>query len=429
MKMKKSLNYIGFNEPDLDTRAVARCPPCCPPEVPGGDGPNPNTLRALLLGYEWGDNVTGWEWAGLAFGTVITPPSTPVGDIVTAMRSNYAGNAIMLKGYNNLPYVNGYEWTSTGFGNRYSDPTVPPTADAYWFFSGEFNRADNAYIVNTNSTDGGFVAYPFDPITGFGTAYALPTALPYPDPSYIGSVGDIRVSPDDDFIIAGGLNAILNGGFIGIEWDNTAGFGLKYTEPGEYSATDNNGRSAMDMHPSGEVVAFAGPTNSISNPWSIDVFPFDASTGFGTRFANPAAGGTSNGAQCNGVAFSPTGGAIAAIYSSGIAPAPPRAKVWAWDNVTGFGSAYALPGDFPDPVSPFIQQPLHQVLFSPEGDAIIFIWGYTPYVIAYEWDDATGFGTRIADPSPVPDPADWPDFDPEDPTYGGSFFNAVFTYR
>lgn len=47
----------------------------------------------------------------------------------------------------------------------------------------------------------------------------------------------------------------------------------------------------------------------------------------------------------------------------------------------------------------------------PDGTIIAFCWGVTPYIIAYEWSDANGFGARITSPTSVPDVTDGTSYD------------------
>lgn len=93
-------------------------------------------------------------------------------------------------------------------------------------------------------------------------------------------------------------------------------------------------------------------------PWYED--------GFGTKFADPTTPMTSTG---GGVAFHPSGNAVAVANSSG------NFSVYQWEGL-GFGAKYVNPTDLINPA---------EVLFSPDGN-VIFV-GFS----AYAWS-SSGFG-------------------------------------
>jgi sugar lactone lactonase YvrE len=93
--------------------------------------------------------------------------------------------------------------------------------------------------------------------------------------------------------------------------------------------------------------------------------------GFGAKYANPATLPTRDG---NGVAFSPTGDAIAVAHST-----TPFVTAYPWSSLTGFGTKYADPTTLP-------QVTLAEgVAFSPDDNAIAITGPTSPYVVAYSW--------------------------------------------
>ena len=72
----------------------------------------------------------------------------------------------------------------------------------------------------------------------------------------------------------------------------SSGFGTKYADPATPPASTGNG---VDFSPNGTDIAIAHNTTPF-----ISVYPWTSGTGFGTKYANPATLPTGTG---NGVAF------------------------------------------------------------------------------------------------------------------------------
>jgi hypothetical protein len=161
------------------------------------------------------------------------------------------------------------------------------------------------------------------------------------------------------------------------------GFGAKYTNPATLPTNDANG---VAFSPSGEAIAVAFR----SSPF-IAAYPWDAATGFGTKYSNPATAVPGFSGQA--VAFSPAGDAIAIAIDDETCVA-----VYAWDDATGFGAKYS------DPSTAIVGDYGWDVAFSPSGNAIAVSHGFTqPSVSAYAWDASTGFGTKYSNPASTPE--------------------------
>jgi hypothetical protein len=161
------------------------------------------------------------------------------------------------------------------------------------------------------------------------------------------------------------------------------GFGAKYTDPATLPTNDANG---VAFSPSGEAIAVAFR----SSPF-IAAYPWDAATGFGTKYSNPAT--AVPGFSGEAVAFSPAGDAIAIAIDDETCVA-----VYAWDDATGFGAKYS------DPSTAIVGDYGRDVAFSPSGNAIAVSHGFTqPSVSAYAWDASTGFGTKYSNPASTPE--------------------------
>lgn len=89
-------------------------------------------------------------------------------------------------------------------------------------------------------------------------------------------------------------------------------------------------------------------------------------------------------AQPSVIVFSPSSKALI-LSDSGLGT---KVNAWAWDDATGFGTKYADPAD--PPVAA-----ITGAAFNIYGTVLFVSTGSTaPYIEAYEWDDETGFGAK-----------------------------------
>jgi hypothetical protein len=95
----------------------------------------------------------------------------------------------------------------------------------------------------------------------------------------------------------------------------------------------------------------------------IYTYPWSSTTGFGTKFADPATLPTGNG---QGVAFSPSGNAIAVAHSN-----TPFISAYPWSGA-GFGAKFANPATLPGAFN------ASGAAFNPAGTAIAVAHGYHP---------------------------------------------------
>ncbi len=112
-------------------------------------------------------------------------------------------------------------------------------------------------------------------------------------------------------------------------------------------------------------------------PWS--------SSGFGTKFANPATLPTGIG---NGAAFSPAGTELAIAHDI-----TPYVTAYPWSS-SGFGTKFADPATVPTGEG-------LGAAFSPAGTELAIGHMTSPYVTAYPWS-SSGFGTKFANPATLP---------------------------
>ena len=86
------------------------------------------------------------------------------------------------------------------------------------------------------------------------------------------------------------------------------------------------------------------------------------------------------------MAWYPGGAAVAVTTVS-----TPYVSAYAWNNATGFGTKFADPGTLPTGLG-------WQVRFSNNGNAVAVSHSTAPYVTAYAWSESTGFGAKYSDP-------------------------------
>jgi hypothetical protein len=123
------------------------------------------------------------------------------------------------------------------------------------------------------------------------------------------------------------------------------------------------------------------------------------SAGFGSRVANPATLTTGQGTR---ITINNTDTAV--IMGVGTTQ---RVAAWVWSDATGFGTKYA------QPVSPIATGNGSACAFNPTSNEVIFSGATAPYYNQYPWSDATGFGTVYAQAFTTPvNPQTVGDFNP-----------------
>jgi len=165
---------------------------------------------------------------------------------------------------------------------------------------------------------------------------------------------------------------------IAYPWDDSTGFGTKYADPGSLLTSFTRPK----FSPSGNDVAVA----SSATPW-MQIYPFSTSTGFGTKYTNP---GTLPTGQGQFPAWNPAGNTIALSHWI-----TPFVSVYPFTSGTGFGTKYADPATLPGGDT-------NGAVFNPAGTVLALSGLSTsPYIHAYAW--SSGFGTKYANPASLPD--------------------------
>ena len=272
------------------------------------------------------------------------------------------------------------------------------------------------------------VAYPFDAVNGFGTRieqtnpfYLVDTYSGGMDFTPNGAALTLAINPTNVNISPGSDE------LISLEWDE--GFGSLYS-----SQPSIGDPSSVQFHPDGDVLFVSDATKiyaynwsdstgagsqigsyaTISNPYSsfvpiavspngnfvavgysnsahLEVYPFNKSTGFGTKQEAP--NNTSN--TVFDVAWN-NAGTYVCIAGNGY-NGEHRLNIYEWDNATGtFGSKVS--GVSIDPTNTN-NLTVYCVAFAPDDEAII-IGGGADKMAAYAWDNSTGaFGSKYTAPT------------------------------
>ena len=316
----------------------------------------------FISAYQW-DNVTG-------FGSKYANPGTlPPGNSFDIAFSP-AGDAVAVAHYLS-PALSVYAWNNdTGFGAKYANPGTLPTDSGRGI---AFSPAGDAIVVAGN--DGPYVdAYRWSSATGFGTKYNNPVTTP------TGVANSVNFTPAGDAVAVVHQNSPY---ITAYPWTYASGFGTKYNNPSTLAPGNGEISEGVNFSPAGDAVAFA---HGIS-PFVI-AYPWNSATGFGSKYSNPGTLPTGDGSEA---AFNNAGNVLAVSHSGS-----PAISVYQWS--AGFGSKYSDPSVLPPAQSGYTI--CNGVTFSPADDVIaLATYAAPPGIVAYKWNNTTGFGTKYANPT------------------------------
>lgn len=266
-----------------------------------------------------------WPYSTSGFGTKYSNPATalPTGAARGITWNSSSGSIVF--GCAATPWVQGYAWSnSTGFGSKYANPGTALTSNGNRV---TFTISQSYLILPSNTSPYGY-AYAWSP--GFGTR----TSMPLGSPSWATSTQSIEFNPAGDSTAAAGSTSVI---FRLNQWSDGSKWGTAFSAPSlPTGMTVGNGTR---FSPDGACVALAQTSSNVSLYSDyVSVWPFNSSSGLGTRYAYPA---TSMGQAATAVRWTPDGNAIMASDSSGATDTGPGA--WAWSNSSGFGTKFSAP--------------------------------------------------------------------------------------
>lgn len=321
------------------------------------------------------------------------------------------------------PYITVYPFTAaTGFGTKYSNPGTLPTSPTYRPNSVTFTNDSRVLAWPTNTSGGttnSLFFYNWSKVTGFGSRISNSSSI---DPS--GLFGSVTTKPSEysgyHYMLFSGSDGSIyrfhvpGGGIINQANSKSTGYGgyteqLKFNNAGTYvlgsvgnprvypwtdgwpGSTVNLGTpielsgtgiiwSRGDWHPSDTVVVVGSKTT----PGNLRAYNFGG--GWGSLLSSAASPLT----NMNSVCFSPSGKAVFTVGDDS-----PYLKAYAFDQLTGFGSAFSNPATVPTGAC-------YTVVAAKTNDLVAVCSSASPYIFVYPWDDSTGFGTKYADPSSLP---------------------------
>jgi 6-phosphogluconolactonase (cycloisomerase 2 family) len=233
----------------------------------------------------------------------------------------------------------------------------------------------------------GLASYEWD--EGFGTQFTSGVADRGPD--------NVVFHPDGDVVFVSHAQGVVDGSKVfAYNWSDATGYGST-RDISERVSNPYQDFMPLALSPNGQFLAvgYGGSVN-------LAIFPFSKSTGFGTK-VEPSVDPISDiSGTLFDVAWNNAGTYVAVGCIS--TDATKRLHIWAWDNATGTLGAKVADTDisvgFTSTSGPY------SIIFSPDDEAIILgiAAGPDAGLAAFSWDNATGtFGAQYNAPDePVP---------------------------
>lgn len=287
------------------------------------------------------------------------------------MASGNAGSQFVAVGQSVAsPWMAVFPWVGSGFGTKLSlvGAYIPPSTVNSIDFS--FDRTAMAvacqttpysYIYKFNKVDGGLFS-----------RYALPaTAIE-------SNANGVRFNPTAKYIAYASKQGAPNYTGINIyNFDVSTGYGTKLSAPAILPPLHCQ---CVCFNLSSSVVAFGHN----ASPY-VSAYAF--STSIGTKFANPSTPISTTATFAKTVSFHPTGASFL------IGTSDPPFSVYAWSS--GFGSRYS------NPATMVTNSHTYSAVFNNAGTVMSACNRYnnTNAIVAYPWNNSTGFGTKFADPA------------------------------
>jgi hypothetical protein len=280
------------------------------------------------------------------------------------------GSGYIAIGSYNSPYISAYPWASvSGFGTKYANPS---TLTTNYIISEKFNLAGDAIAVSSP-------AFPYIYVwrwsgSGFGSRYSDPGT------AATGGAQGMSVAFNPAGTALALAQAYGTSPYILVYNWSASGFGSKYGDP---STLPTGWCKMVKFNPAGNAIATA-----YDNFPYISAYPWSVS-GFGTKYTDPSPQLSATSPYMMALDFNPAGTAVA-ISGYGY----PGVQVHAWSG-SGFGTKYTDPTTPPSTGGGAVA---YDVAFNPAGNSIAALGSAAPFIFAYPWSNATGFGTKYANP-------------------------------
>lgn len=175
--------------------------------------------------------------------------------------------------------------------------------------------------------------------------------------------------------------ALAYGGGSVYKWNNTNGFGPKYSEP----VTSGSSQQGAAFSPTSNALVMGG-ANSKLRAWQW------SSSGYGTQYTDSST--IQSIASIYDIAFSPDGNYVFCCGQSGAYIA-----AYPWSYSTGFGTKYTN-------VTPTVGQQISKIAINPTSNAVVFAGYQSTSIGGYKFS-SSGFGTKYSDPASLPAKDAW----------------------
>ena len=283
--------------------------------------------------------------------------------------------SFIMLGSENPATFNAYQFSPSGFGTKLTNPTLFDNAAIRMPSITMTNNADVMAYSRDRDTDP-IIVYPFNG-TSFGTRFTSPASLGYGNRA-VGA----RFNPARN-VLAFGMNGNSGSPFCGaFAWNSSTGFGTRYSNPASLPHTST---TMAAWNPAGTVVVFGHSTASTSPRFTA--YNWNNSTGFGTKFAEISG---YDARFARSIDFNPLGNSIVLPGNNDVAP---RTVLGYPFSGTAFGTKYANPTTDPANTS------AEQAAFSKTGLEVALAHNAAPRISAWSFTGAGGFGSKFADPA------------------------------
>lgn len=332
--------------------------------------------------------------------------------IVAGANRQASVQALIVPHIDASPYVAAYPVTSAGFGVRYADPITKPAGDCH----GIVQSADKKTIyLSGYEVSSPIAAYAWG-ASGFGVKRANPVDTPKPS-------GFIAISAGGDIGVS---HTAANGTFSVWATNPDGSIGAKYASPAGMISSNCYGGVGFNAD------AFFAAVND--SPY-VHAWAFTAGVGFGAKYANPASPPTgatralavsnstilvsgnlvTNQVKCYGWSASGFGGVSTLNFSSnivyGIGINKSNDAFVATPAYSLEARSYRLSGGAIGAsinTMPYTGNPQGQGADFNKDDSLVAVGTHlTPFITVANWNNATGFGAKLASPTSLPGGSAW----------------------
>lgn len=336
----------------------------------GGGGGQGSSDLTVAIAHQASDRIQVYPFnKSGGFGTQYSDPATSPTGTTWACKFT-PDKSKLIVGHQTSPYVTAYPWSNaSGFGTKYSNPSTLPTGTIY---SIAINSSSNRVLLATDVSPY-LLAYPISN-SGWGSKFSNPSTLPG------GICYEVAFAGQGGALVA----AMYGQGpySIAYSWSDSSGFGSKYSNP-----TVGTPQSVgCDASPDGNYVAFAG----FGSP-PIAAYPWSNSSGYGSKYSDPSQSAVN---PQYDVAFSPDSDYICAGGSGGF-------NVYPWSS-SGFGTRYSQPAV----ISTASGAGIGRLVTWDEDQDVIFMTrqsvsnGDAKGFACFQWS-SSGFGTQYTNPANI----------------------------